>query len=91
MKKEEVEKERARLRESGSKDLQIAKAVRCRVRYFTDGAVIGSRGFVDGIFRRARERFGPKREDGARRPRGALGELKGELWSLRDLKIQALE
>ncbi len=87
MKKEEAEKEIARLRESGSQDLKIAKAVRCRVRYFTDGAVIGSRGFVDGIFRRARERFGAKREDGARRPRGALGELKGDLWSLRDLKV----
>jgi hypothetical protein len=87
MKKGEVEKEMARLREEKARDLKIAKAVRCRVRYFTDGAVIGSRAFVDGVFNRARERFGPKREDGARRPRGALGELKGDLWSLRDLKV----
>jgi len=42
---------------------------------------------VDGIFEGKRERFGPKRKDGARRPRGSLGELKGDLWSLRDLKV----
>jgi len=91
MKKEDAEKELARLREADARDLKIAKVIRCRVRYFTDGAVIGSRSFVDGIFQRTRECFGPKRKDGARRPRGALGELKGDLWSLRDLKVGALE
>lgn len=90
-KKEEVEKELARLRDAAARDLKIAKVIRCRVRYFTDGAVIGSRSFVDGIFKRTRECFGPKRKDGARRPRGALSELRGDLWSLRDLKVQALE
>ncbi|MEM6912143.1 MAG: transposase, partial [Verrucomicrobiota bacterium] len=33
----------------------------CRVRYFSDGVVIGSRGFVEGFFEARRERFGPKR------------------------------
>jgi len=87
MSQEKAEKELTRLQEADARDLKVSKVIRCRVRYFTDGAVIGSKEFVDGIFKGARQRFGPKRKDGARRPRGALGELKGELWSLRDLKI----
>ena len=57
--------------------------LRCRVRYFTDGAVIGSRAFVNGVFESHRERFGVKRTSGARRWRGfetfyALRELRLE-------------
>ena len=43
------------------KDPGFAKMLRCRVRYFTDGAVIGSKEFVNEAFANARERFGPKR------------------------------
>jgi hypothetical protein len=67
-------------------DLRISKAIRHRVRYFTDGAVIGGRGFVDGVFRECRQYFGPQRKDGARKPRGALGELAGDVWTARDLR-----
>jgi len=56
------------------------------VRYFTDGAVIGTKNFADEVFKTGRDRFGPKRKSGARRPRGALGEMAGVIWSLRDLK-----
>ena len=86
MSRDKAEAELERLSEEKARDLKISKVVGCRVRYFTDGAVIGSRAFVDGVFRASRERFGPKRKDGARKPRGALGELAGEIWSLRDLK-----
>jgi hypothetical protein len=51
-------------------DLGMAKMLRCRVRYFTDGAVIGSTAFVNEAFAGARERFTAKRNDGARRMRG---------------------
>jgi putative transposase len=58
-----------------------------RVRYFTEGAVIGSRQFVDEFFERSRERFGPRRKSGARRMRGTAGEAAGkELWAVRDLR-----
>ena len=60
--------------------------LRCRVRYFTDGAVIGSRAFVNEAFANARARFGEKRKDGARRLRGEASAAAGMLWSLRDLK-----
>jgi REP element-mobilizing transposase RayT len=67
--------------------LQLGEMLRHRVRYFTDGAVIGSREFVNGMFRANRERFGPKRKDGARRLRGDAASLTREagLFSLRDL------
>ncbi len=68
------------------KDLGTTKMLRYRVRYFTDGAVIGSREFVDEAFESARERFGPKRKDGARKLRGAASPLAGTLWSMRDLQ-----
>ncbi|YCM42988.1 hypothetical protein V2O64_16900 [Verrucomicrobiaceae bacterium 227] len=86
MSREKAEVELKRLSDEKARDLKISKVVGCRVRYFTDGAVIGSKAFVDGVFWASRERFGPKRKDGARKPRGALGELAGEIWSLRDLK-----
>jgi putative transposase len=56
------------------------------VRYFTDGAVIGSREFVNAAFDAARKRFGPKRKDGARKLRGSGSAAAGLLWSLRDLQ-----
>ena len=67
-------------------DIPFATALRCRVRYFTDGAVIGSRGFVDEAFAMARDRFGPKRRSGARRMRGDAAAMAGSIWSMRDLR-----
>ena len=84
MKKAAVNAEMDRLQRS--KDVAISKMLRCRVRYFTDGAVIGSRGFVDEVFRLCRDRFGAKRRDGARKWRGSGTAAAGTLWSVRDLK-----
>jgi hypothetical protein len=67
-------------------DLGMAAMLHCRVRYFTDGAVIGSRQFVNETFSSARKRFGQKRRDGARKLRGSAAPASGVLWSLRDLK-----
>ena len=69
------------------KDLGMAKMLHCRVRYFTDGAVIGSKEFVNEAFASARERFGPKRKDGARTMKGSGSGAKGILWSVRDLRV----
>ncbi len=69
-------------------DLSMAKMLRCRVRYFTDGAVIGSKEFVNEAFAGARERFSRDRKDGARRMKGAGAAAKGRLWSMRDLRVR---
>ncbi len=80
----------ARIREvweAGGK-LSLAAALRCRVRYFTDGLVLGSQGFVDGFFERQRDGFGGRRKDGGRRMRGAAW---GDLRVLRDLQVDVVE
>jgi putative transposase len=68
-------------------DLGMAAMLMHRVRYFTDGAVIGSKVFVNEAFAAARERFGPRRKDGARSLRGGASAAKGTLWSARDLRV----
>jgi putative transposase len=74
--------------ETALPDLKLAGMLLCRVRYFTDGAVIGSKAFVNEAFTSARDRFGAKRQDGARRMRGSGKPAAGVLWSLRDLRVR---
>ncbi len=54
--------------------LSQADDLRCKVRYFSDGAVLGGKNFVEGIFQACRGRFGPKRKDGARPLRGLAAD-----------------
>jgi putative transposase len=72
-------------------DLAMAGMLRQRVRYFTDGAVIGSKVFVNETFEAARERFTAGRKDGARRMRGNGKAAAGVLWSARDLRVGICE
>ena len=69
-------------------DLKLAAMLRCRVRYFTDGAVIGSKAFVNEAFAAARERFTERRKDGARRMKGSGKAAARVLWSMRDLRVR---
>jgi hypothetical protein len=69
-------------------DLGMATMLRCRVRYFTDGAVIGSKAFVNEVFADARERFSPRRKNGARKLRGCARPAADLLWSARDLRLR---
>lgn len=62
-----------------------AEMLRLRVRYLVDGAVLGSRAFVNELFTRHWERFGPKRPDGARPMRGLPG-----LSALRALRLRVI-
>jgi hypothetical protein len=52
-------------------EASMAAMLRCKVRYFTEGAVIGSKAFVNEAFTASRERFSARRKDGARRMKGA--------------------
>jgi hypothetical protein len=58
------------------------------VRYFTDGAVIGSKAFVNEVFAAARERFTERRKDGARQMKGSGKAAAWVLWSVRDLRVR---
>jgi len=75
---------------SGGK-LTFGEALRCRVRYFSDGMTVGSREFVDELFKSARERFSEKRKTGARPMRGVGWKKKqSRLYSMRQLRKDSL-
>jgi putative transposase len=76
-----AESVRAVLAERGR--LSAAELVRVRVRYFSDGAVLGSKAFVEGIFEAQRDQFSPKRKRGAKR----IAETDAPLYALRQLKL----
>ncbi len=63
--------------------LPMPEYLQCRVRYFSEGGVLGSRAFVEEIFRRHRDRFGSRRKTGARKVKGLLGP---SLFTVRDLR-----
>lgn len=65
--------------------LPLSNYLHCRVRYFCDGVVLGSRQFVEGVFREQRWRFGSRRKSGARRLRGVSD---ADLYTVRDLKLR---
>jgi putative transposase len=67
--------------------LSPGQVLRLRIRHLSDGVVLGSQGFVEEMFVRYRERFGPKRRSGARPIRGVP---LGGLMSLRDLRVEAV-
>ena len=73
------------LKEKGK--LSTAEMVRLRVRYFSDGLVLGSKEFVESVFTENREKFGPKRRDGARR----VSESESPLYALRRLRVKPVE
>jgi putative transposase len=80
-------KEVAAVIRSGGK-LSFYQSLRCRLRYFSDGCVIGAWDFVERVFTKQRERFGSRRESGAREMRCV--DLGG-LFAVRDLRNQAVQ
>lgn len=78
--REEVEAEVAR----GGK-LPISQVLRVKVRYFSDGLVLGSEAFVDDVYERNEARFGTRRTSGAREMKGAEW---GHLRIIRELRTR---
>ena len=76
----ELEKAWAVEREGGK--LSLAQLLRCRVRYLTDGAVIGGKAWMEDWLRANRETYGKRKTP----PRAMRGGVWGGLCSLRDLK-----
>jgi hypothetical protein len=86
-KRQDVEK----VLKNGGK-LAFGEALRCRLRYMSDGVAVGSRDFVDGLFEKSRELFGPKRKTGARIIREVGWKKKqSRLYTFRQLRKNALE
>jgi len=66
-------------------ELSRDQLLRCRVRYFTDGAVLGGRVYVEDVFHRHRHQFGTRRQSGARPMLG--GAVWGDLFTARRLRL----
>lgn len=66
-------------------DLPVQILLRCRVRYFSDGLALGSRMFVEGVFRDFRDQFSPARRTGARAMKH--GDWRG-LFTARNLRLR---
>ncbi|MDP1588643.1 MAG: hypothetical protein Q8M07_12920 [Prosthecobacter sp.] len=79
-----AEEARQVLKDKGK--LSGAELVRLRVRYFSDGLVLGSKEFVESVFTENRDKFGPKRKVGARK----VSESTAEMFSLRLLRKEAV-
>ena len=75
-----------------SKGAQLSRGevLRLKIRYMSEGLILGSRNFVNEIFTQYRDRFGPKRKDGARKLR-LVGPALGDLTAARDLQKAVIE
>ena len=67
--------------------LSEAQVLRCRVRYFSDGVVLGSKAFVEDVFQKHRGEFGLKRKTGARAMKRSQW---GGLCTMRDLRLEVV-
>ena len=66
--------------------LAFPEYLRLKVRYFVDGAVLGTRGFVEGILQATRGRFGSRRNTRAR----AMRVVDAELFTVRNLQPRVM-
>ena len=68
---------------SGGGELPVSEVLRCRIRYFTDGAVLGSKQYLEEQNRAYRDRMGNRRKSGPKQMRGCDW---GGLMVLRELR-----
>jgi putative transposase len=68
--------------------LSLPERLRCRIRYFTDGVILGSQSFVESHFFRLKQKLGYRR----RRPATRLTTLgcAEPLWVFRDLRVRPI-
>ena len=68
--------------------LSLPERLRCRIRYFTDGVILGSQSFVESHFFRLKHKLGYQR----RRPATRLTALGciDTLWVFRDLRVRPI-
>jgi hypothetical protein len=71
-----------------SKTLSLPERLRCRIRYFTDGVILGSQSFVESHFYKLKQKLGYKRRCPATRLT-ALG-FTDTLWVFRDLRVRPI-
>lgn len=68
--------------------LPLNELLRCRVRYFSDGLILGSRTFVEDAFHRHGQHFSQKRKTGAS---SMIGGGWGDLCTARRLRLSVIQ
>jgi putative transposase len=66
-------------------ELSLQERLRCRIRYFSDGVILGSRSFVESHRQRLNQKIGYKRKSGPTALK-ALGQAT--LWVFRNLRVR---
>jgi putative transposase len=66
-------------------EIPLAELLRCRIRYFTDGGILGSRAFVREQFARCRQMVAPFQTDRGFRLRLTADD---HIWVLRNLRLR---
>jgi hypothetical protein len=69
-------------------ELSLPERLRCRIRYFTDGVILGSQSFVESHFCNLKEKLGYRRQR-AGTPLTALG-CSDRLSGFRDLRVRPI-
>ena len=69
-------------------ELPLTRRLLCRIRYFTDGVILGSQGFVESHFDRLKQKLGYRRNRAAT-PLTALDSPN--LWAFRDLRVRPVD
>ena len=69
-------------------EVPLPQRLLCRIRYFTDGVILGSQGFVESHFARLKQKLGYKRH----RTATCLTTLGSPaLWVFRDPRVRAVD
>jgi hypothetical protein len=69
-------------------EIPFPQRLLCRIRYFTDGVILGSQSFVESHFGRLKQKLGYKRHRAATRL-SALGSLS--LWVFRNSRVRTFD
>jgi len=67
-------------------ELSLPERLRCRIRYFTDGVILGSQAFVESHFSNLKEKLSYRRQH-AGKPLTVLGR-SDRLWVFREPRVQ---
>jgi REP element-mobilizing transposase RayT len=66
-------------------ELSLQERLRCKIRYFSDGVILGSRSFVESYCQRLKQKIGYKRKSG---PVALKAVGLATLWVFRNLRIR---
>jgi putative transposase len=77
-----------RVVEQQNGEVPLAQRLLCRIRYFTDGVILGSQGFVESHFGRLKQKLGYRRNRAAT-CLTALGSAG--LWVFRELRVRSVD